>query len=158
MTDPVNEGAPTPTTLSISVKDLADAGLEPQLRSWVGSGPNEPVTAEQITLAIGEDELTRTAESLGREPGDLAADIALALPQLIDTTSPDGSVEPAPTQDGAGGVRTRELTLTPQMAAGESESDVNYRSPIRITAKGTTFQPGDYTGTVTMMFDAVPPV
>ncbi|WP_331719568.1 YidB family protein [Streptomyces virginiae] len=157
MTDPVNDGAPTPTTLSISVKDLADAGLEPQLRSWVGSGPNEPVTAEQITLVIGQDELTRTAEALGREPGDLAADIALALPQLI-TAAPEGSVEPAPAQDGAGAVRTRELTLTPQMVVGEAESDVNYRAPLKISAKGTTFQPGDYTGVVAMIFDAVPPV
>ncbi|MBP0932485.1 hypothetical protein J0X20_02380 [Streptomyces sp. KCTC 0041BP] len=158
MTDPVNDGALTPATLSISVRGLADAGLEPQLRSWAGPGPNEPVTAEQIALAIGEDELARTAESLGREPGDLAADIALALPQLIDTASPDGSAGPAPAQDGAGGVRARELTLTPQMVVGESESDVNYRAPIRITAQGTAFRPGDYTGTVTMMFDAVPPV
>ncbi|MFE9478889.1 YidB family protein [Streptomyces spororaveus] len=91
MTDPVNDGTPAPTTLSISVKGLADAGLEPQLRSWVDSGPNEPVTAEQITQAVGKDELARTAESLGRDPGDLAADIVLALPQLIDMASPDGS-------------------------------------------------------------------
>ncbi|WP_416069228.1 YidB family protein [Streptomyces buecherae] len=118
MTDPVNDGALTPTTLSISVKGLADAGLEPQLRSWVGSGPNEPVTAEQITLAIGEDELARTAESLGREPGDLAAHIALALPQLIDTASPKGSVEPAPAQGAAGGARSRVLTQTPRWWSG----------------------------------------
>lgn len=51
----------------------------------------------------------------------------------------------------------KELTQTPQMVVGESESDVNYRAPLRITAKGTTFTPGDYTGAVTMMFDAVPP-
>lgn len=50
------------------------------------------------------------------------------------------------------------LTLTPQMVVGESESDVNFRAPVKITAKGTTFQPGDYTGVVAMTFDAVPPV
>jgi hypothetical protein len=49
------------------------------------------------------------------------------------------------------------LTLTPQLVVGESESDVNYRAPLKITAKGTTFQPGDYTGVVAMTFDAVPP-
>ncbi|MFD9575394.1 YidB family protein [Streptomyces sp. NPDC059982] len=153
MTDPVNDGAPTPTTLSISVKDLADAGLEPQLQSWVGSGPNEPVTAEQITLAIGEDELARTAESLGREPGDLAADIALALPQLIDTASPKSSAKSLEVK-----FNNRELDQTPQMVVGESESDVNYRAPLKISAKPTNFQPGDYTGVVAMTFDAVPPV
>lgn len=50
------------------------------------------------------------------------------------------------------------LTLTPQMVVGETESDVNYRAPLKITALGTSFQPGDYTGVVAMTFDAVPPV
>ncbi|MFD9418833.1 YidB family protein [Streptomyces goshikiensis] len=153
MTDSVNDGAPTPATLSISVQGLADAGLEPQLRSWVGSGPNEPVTAEQITLAIGEDELARTAESLGREPGDLAADIALALPRLIDTAPPKGSAKSLEVN-----FNNAVLTQTPQMVVGESESDVNYRAPLKISATGTNFQPGDYTGVVAMTFDAVPPV
>jgi hypothetical protein len=50
------------------------------------------------------------------------------------------------------------LTTTPQMVVGETESNVNYRAPLNIKAVGTTFEPGDYTGAVTMMFDAVPPV
>jgi len=50
------------------------------------------------------------------------------------------------------------LTLTPQMVVGESESDVNFRAPLKITATGSNFQPGDYTGVVAMTFDAVPPV
>lgn len=52
----------------------------------------------------------------------------------------------------------KELTLTPQQVVGEAESDVNYRAPLKISAKGTGFQPGDYTGVVAMTFDAVPPV
>ncbi|HWH87082.1 MAG TPA: CS1 type fimbrial major subunit [Pseudomonas sp.] len=50
------------------------------------------------------------------------------------------------------------LTTTPQEVVGEAESDVNYRAPIRISAVGNTFNPGDYTGVVAMTFDAVPPV
>ena len=55
-------------------------------------------------------------------------------------------------------INNRELTLTPQMVVGEAESDVNFRAPLKISAVGTTFQPGDYTGVVAMTFDAVPPV
>ncbi|TMU76092.1 MULTISPECIES: CS1 type fimbrial major subunit [Pseudomonas] len=55
-------------------------------------------------------------------------------------------------------LNNKELTLTPQMVVGESESDVNYRAPLKITARGSNFQPGDYTGSVAMIFDAVPPV
>lgn len=55
-------------------------------------------------------------------------------------------------------INGRELTTTPQMVVGETESNVNYRAPLRISATGTTFAPGDYTGEVAMIFDAVPPV
>jgi hypothetical protein len=55
-------------------------------------------------------------------------------------------------------LNNKELTLTPQMVVGESESDVNYRAPLKISARGSNFQPGDYTGSVAMIFDAVPPV
>jgi hypothetical protein len=55
-------------------------------------------------------------------------------------------------------INGKELTTTPQMVVGETESNVNYRAPLRISARGTTFEPGDYTGQVAMMFDAVTPV
>jgi hypothetical protein len=55
-------------------------------------------------------------------------------------------------------LNNKELTLTPQMVVGEAESDVNFRAPLKIAAKGSNFQPGDYTGSVAMIFDAVTPV
>ncbi|WP_064118955.1 CS1 type fimbrial major subunit [Pseudomonas fluorescens] len=55
-------------------------------------------------------------------------------------------------------LNNKELTLTPQMVVGEAESDVNFRAPLKIAAKGSNFQPGDYTGSVAMIFDAVAPV
>ena len=55
-------------------------------------------------------------------------------------------------------INGKELTTTPQMVVGEAESDVNFRAPLRISAKGATFVAGDYTGQVAMMFDAVTPV
>lgn len=55
-------------------------------------------------------------------------------------------------------LNNKQLTLTPQMVVGEAESDVNYRAPLKISAVGSNFQPGDYTGSVAMIFDAVPPV
>lgn len=64
--------------------------------------------------------------------------------------------DPVLTQDR--GVRSRELSYTPQTVVGEAESDLNYRAPLRISARGTNFQPGDYTGVVSMMFDVVLPM
>jgi len=55
-------------------------------------------------------------------------------------------------------INNKTLTTTPQEVVGESESDVNYRAPLKISALGSNFQPGDYTGVVALTFDAVPPV
>ncbi|WP_331738884.1 YidB family protein [Streptomyces sp. NBC_01276] len=115
------------TDLTISAKDFSDAGLEPQLGSWISSGPNDPVTVEQITRAIGDDRLAQTAESLGREPLDLAASLAADLPVLIDTATPEGRIEAA---------------STPK---------------IRISAaQPTSKQIGAYAANFTVIFDAVP--
>jgi hypothetical protein len=133
MTDPVNDGAMAPATLPISVKDLSEAGLEPQLRSWISPGPNEPVTAEQITQAIGEDRLTQAAESLGREPGDLAADLAANLPGLIDTASPDGRIEVARTRDEAAGIQARAAGSIHAYIEGGPAELFNGRNRIALT-------------------------
>ncbi|MFE6270325.1 YidB family protein [Streptomyces goshikiensis] len=79
-----------PTSLTISAQSLAAAGLEPQVRSWIGDGPNEAITAGQIVAVVGEDRLAQAAESLGWEPEDLAADLASRLPELVDNAVPDG--------------------------------------------------------------------
>ncbi|MGY1889390.1 CS1 type fimbrial major subunit [Pseudomonas sp. SDT291_1_S447] len=55
-------------------------------------------------------------------------------------------------------INNKTLTTTPQEVVGESESDVNFRAPLKISAIGSNFQPGDYTGVVALTFDAVPPV
>ncbi|MFF2902694.1 YidB family protein [Streptomyces sp. NPDC057966] len=85
-----NSGNPSPAVLSIPMAHLSEGGLEPQVQSWLGNGSNEPLTAEQVTAVIGEDQLAQAAETLGKGPGDLAAGIAAELPGLVDAASPDG--------------------------------------------------------------------
>ncbi|MGZ7455393.1 CS1 type fimbrial major subunit [Pseudomonas sp. Ma2-10] len=55
-------------------------------------------------------------------------------------------------------LNNKQLNMDPQLVVGEAESDVNFRAPLKISAVGTTFPAGDYTGVVAMTFDAVPPV
>ncbi|MFD8711860.1 YidB family protein, partial [Streptomyces anulatus] len=44
-------------SLTITAESLADAGLESQVGSWIGDGPNEAISAEQIVTVLGEDQL-----------------------------------------------------------------------------------------------------
>ena len=50
----------------------------------------------------------------------------------------------------------KELTTTSQEVVGKDESNVRYRAPFKISAKGNKFDAGDYTGVVTLSIEAVP--
>lgn len=78
-----------PTLLRITPQNLAGAGLESQVGSWMGSGPNEAISAEQIAAAVGEDQLAQAAHDLCQAPADLAADLAARLPGLVEAAADD---------------------------------------------------------------------
>jgi hypothetical protein len=46
-----------------------------------------------------------------------------------------------------------ELTTASQEVVGAEESNVRYRAPFKISAKGTTFDAGDYTGVVMLVVE-----
>ncbi|MCX3291848.1 hypothetical protein OR263_34980 [Streptomyces sp. NEAU-H22] len=119
-------------------------------------------TRDALLRAIGSKAQHVAEKSAGQASAvllELARAYALVIAgstPVIDAASPDASAGLAPAQEGASGIRRRDLELTCQLVVGEPDSDANYRAPLKITAKTTDFAPGDYTGTVTMTFDAVP--
>ncbi|MFG1298611.1 YidB family protein [Xanthobacter sp. V3C-3] len=69
---------------------LRESGLADQVASWIGTGPNAAVSAEQITAALGSDQLAQVAGALGLSPDLLPGLLAEHLPGIIDRLSPDG--------------------------------------------------------------------
>jgi uncharacterized protein YidB (DUF937 family) len=60
--------------------------------SWVGSGPNESVSGDEVRRALGDQEVNRIAGEL-RLPEDQAAEVlAAALPDAVDYVTPEGEV------------------------------------------------------------------
>ena len=76
-------------------------GQSSQADSWVGTGPNEPVTAGQVSQVIGDDQIGQIAEKLGVSHDEAAQAIAEVLPQVVDTVSPDGQLPPEQDLDQA---------------------------------------------------------
>lgn len=76
-------------------------GLSSQADSWVGTGPNEPVTAGQVGQVIGDDEIAQIAEKLGVSHEEAAQAIAEVLPQVVDRVSPEGQLPPEEDLDQA---------------------------------------------------------
>jgi len=77
------------------VAQLEQQGLGNTVRSWVGTGANQPITADQIHQAFGPDTLKQLAAKIGMTPEDLASKLSQILPQAIDKLTPSGVVAKA---------------------------------------------------------------
>lgn len=76
------------------VGKLRQAGYGDQVQSWLGSGPNQPVTPEGVAQAIGHGRIGAMAAQYGVQPDQLSGMLAKVLPGLIDRLSPHGTLTP----------------------------------------------------------------
>jgi len=68
------------------------AGMGDVMNSWIGSGQNQPINADQLTQVLGHDTLGQMASQLGMSHGDAAGALSSILPGLIDQLTPHGAV------------------------------------------------------------------
>ena len=66
------------------------AGLGQVAQSWVGTGPNRPVSPQQVESALGSDQVEAMANQTGMGRTDLLSGLAQALPGIIDRLTPQG--------------------------------------------------------------------
>jgi uncharacterized protein YidB (DUF937 family) len=78
------------------VKTFTQAGLGQQVSSWVSTGANMPVSADQIRQAIGNPQLQGMAQQLGVNHDALSGVLSQLLPQVINHLTPNGQVPAAP--------------------------------------------------------------
>ena len=71
---------------------LKAGGLGDVAASWVGKGANLPVSADQISSALGSGAIADMAAKFGISPDALSAQIAQHLPAVIDKMTPNGEV------------------------------------------------------------------
>ncbi len=66
------------------------AGLGDVIGSWVGSGQNQAISADQLHQVLGSDAISGLAAKLGINMGDAETQISQILPGLIDHLTPHG--------------------------------------------------------------------
>jgi uncharacterized protein YidB (DUF937 family) len=69
-------------------------GLGDVVSSWIGTGANRSVSAEQVTQALGSDRVSQVAQRAGLSSAAAPGILAAVLPALIDKLTPDGQVPP----------------------------------------------------------------
>jgi uncharacterized protein YidB (DUF937 family) len=74
------------------VAQFEKQGLGPTVQSWVGSGPNQAISADQVHQVFGSGMIAQLAAKAGLNPQDLAQKLSQVLPGAIDKLTPDGKV------------------------------------------------------------------
>jgi uncharacterized protein YidB (DUF937 family) len=61
--------------------------------SWVSTGQNLPISADQLLSALGRDNVQSASQKLGMPGATAAGGLAALLPALIDQLTPKGQTE-----------------------------------------------------------------
>jgi uncharacterized protein YidB (DUF937 family) len=79
------------------VAKFQQGGLGDVVQSWISTGPNLPISPDQLGQALGPDAL----QQLGAGGQDLLGPLSQLLPQVVDGLTPNGQL-PAGGGDLAG--------------------------------------------------------
>jgi uncharacterized protein YidB (DUF937 family) len=74
------------------IQNFQEKGLGNAVASWVSTGPNQPVSSDQIQQALGNETVQNLAQKFGLSSDKINAGLASLLPQVIDKLTPDGQV------------------------------------------------------------------
>jgi uncharacterized protein YidB (DUF937 family) len=74
------------------VDTLGKHGLAQQAASWVGTGDNLPVSADQLGQALGSGPLADLAAKFGMSGADIGANLAKVLPDVVNQLTPEGRI------------------------------------------------------------------
>jgi uncharacterized protein YidB (DUF937 family) len=77
------------------VSEFEKNGLGQTVRSWVGTGANEPVSSADVHRVLGSDLLQQLSAKSGLSVQELAEKLSHVLPQAVDRMTPDGTIPKA---------------------------------------------------------------
>lgn len=74
------------------LQSFHDKGLGGVASSWVSTGQNLPISADQINSVLGSDAVKQLAQKAGINPDTASSALSALLPQLVDKLTPNGQV------------------------------------------------------------------
>jgi uncharacterized protein YidB (DUF937 family) len=73
-------------------EQFAAQGLGHIISSWIGTGQNLPISAEQLQSVLGSQQVQAIAAKVGLSPEAVNVGLAQVLPQIVDHLTPNGQV------------------------------------------------------------------
>ncbi len=77
------------------VQQFANKGLGDIVNSWVNTGKNLPITAQQIQQGLGKDALAQLAAKAHLPTEEIAGQLSRLLPQIVDKLTPEKALDEA---------------------------------------------------------------
>jgi uncharacterized protein YidB (DUF937 family) len=74
------------------LEKFRSAGLGTEAGSWVSTGPNQPVSPDQVHSALGTSVIDQLAQKFGISPQQVSAHLSQILPELVDHATPEGQI------------------------------------------------------------------
>jgi len=74
------------------LQSFHEKGLGGLAASWVGTGQNLPISADQLQHVLGSDQVTQLAAKAGISPDTAGAALTQLLPGLVDRLTPNGQM------------------------------------------------------------------
>jgi uncharacterized protein YidB (DUF937 family) len=74
------------------INKFQQQGLGETVNSWVSTGPNKPISSDDVHRALGPELLQQLSAKSGLSVQELAQKLSTILPQAVDTMTPNGSV------------------------------------------------------------------
>jgi uncharacterized protein YidB (DUF937 family) len=71
------------------LSSFQQAGLGHLVQSWVGNGPNQPVSSHQLQTVFGEDQVQTMSRQSGMAPHDFLSQLSQHLPRVVDSMTPN---------------------------------------------------------------------
>ncbi len=84
-----------PGALSSLMAAFQKQGLDSVVQSWIGTGQNLPISADQVQKVFGNDMLGQLASKAGMQTPEAASALSGLLPQVVDKLSPGGKMPSA---------------------------------------------------------------
>ena len=72
---------------------FSQAGLGNVFNSWVSTGPNQPVSPDQVSQLFAPEQIQALAAKLGIDPRQVSNLMAQHLPKIVDQLTPTGKID-----------------------------------------------------------------
>ena len=74
------------------VSQFEQAGLGHIAQSWIGNGPNQSVSPQQLQGVLGNNQVQNMASQAGMQPNDFLSQLSQHLPNAVNGMTPNGQM------------------------------------------------------------------